>query len=108
MKLVQITFQVQYTDQIGEILRAIEPARWVTHSRVAGRDSDGRHEGSQAFPGSLALAQAVLPNDAVTGLLEALRTFREEKRAHRHLQAVVLPVEDGIGTVDEDDDRGAQ
>ena len=37
--------------------------------------------------------QAKVDDGHVDRLFDALRVFRDEKKAHKHLEAVVLPVE---------------
>lgn len=104
MKLVHVSFQVQYTDLVEEILARQGLRAWARFGRVAGRDCDGRHEGSQAFPGNLTVIQAQVPDARVDTVLEALEEFRGTKRSHRHLEALVLPVERKIGAVRETGD----
>lgn len=93
MKLVHITFQFQYAEAIEAILARCHVTDMVRYPRVVGRDRDGRHEGSQAFPGHMAAIHAHVPQERLEDLWALLREFRDAKRAHAHLQAVVLPVE---------------
>lgn len=97
MKLVHVSVQVQYTDLVEAILTGEGLRLWSRYGRIAGRDRDGRHEGSQAFPGSLTVIQAQVPDERVEAVLDALQEFRREKSSHRHLEALVLPVERRIG-----------
>ncbi len=97
MKLLHLSVHVQYTERLEALLRENGLRVWTCYQRVAGRDSDGRHEGSQAFPGRLTVIQAQLEDDLVDPVLEALEEFRQSKRAHRHLEALVLPVERRVG-----------
>ena len=97
MKLVHVTVQVQYAEDVGEILRRHELRSWTRHDRIAGRDLDGRHDGSQAFPGNMALFQAQVADDDVSAVLDDLEKFRTAKRVHHHIEALVLPVERRIG-----------
>lgn len=97
IKLLHVTFQVQYTDHVEAILADCGLDRWARHHRVYGRDADGRHEGSQAFPGHVTAIQAQVPEERVECVLDALEEFRRAKRVHRHLEALVLPVERRIG-----------
>lgn len=93
MKLLLVTFQFQYADEIEALLTSHGAADRVRHPRISGRDRDGRHEGSQAFPGHMAAIQAFVAEDQVEALLTALRNFRDAKPAHAHLRAAVLPLE---------------
>lgn len=104
MKLVHVSFQVQYTDLVEEVLARQGLRAWARYGRVAGRDCDGRHEGSQAFPGNLTVIQAQVPDARVDAVLDALEEFRGAKRSHRHLEALVLPVERKIGAIRESGD----
>jgi hypothetical protein len=60
---------------------------------IEGRDRDGKHYGSQVYPGSVVVVQAQVPAVRVDALLDDLRRFRDAKPAHAHLCALVLPVE---------------
>ncbi|MGD2113871.1 MAG: TolC family protein, partial [Acidobacteriota bacterium] len=105
MKLVHVSVQVQYTDPVEAILAGQGLRVWARYGRIAGRDCDGRHEGSQAFPGNLTVIQAQVPDARVDAVLDALQEFRRAKRAHRHLEALVLPIERKIGAIREVGDR---
>lgn len=102
MKLVRITVQVQYTGDIERILVDRQLPAWTCQRRVAGRDLDGRHEGSQAFPGSITAFDVRTPDDRVDDLLAALEQFRDARPTHRHLEAYVLPVERTLTPEEED------
>ncbi|MFW6067004.1 MAG: PG0541 family transporter-associated protein [Myxococcota bacterium] len=96
MKLVHITFQFQFTDAVEAMLAEHHVGDYVQHPRAVGHDRDGRHDGSQAFPGHLTTVEALVDDPVVPALLDDLRRFRDAKPAHAHLRAVVLPVEDGL------------
>lgn len=93
MKLVQISFRFEYTEMIERILDRHDLTDFVRHAMIQGRDCDGKHYGSQVFPGNMVVVQAQVPPDNIDALLDDLQRFREEKPAHRHLQALVLPIE---------------
>jgi hypothetical protein len=90
---VQLSFHYEYTDLIERLLDRHGITHYVRYPMVGGRDRDGKHFGSQVFPGSVTVVQAQVAEEGLDGLLEALRRFREEKPAHRHLEALVLPIE---------------
>ena len=69
MKLVHVSFQVQYTDLVEEVLARQGLRAWARYGRVAGRDCDGRHEGSQAFPGNLTVIQAQVGMRGLAGFV---------------------------------------
>jgi hypothetical protein len=93
MKLLQISFHFEYTDAIEDILDRNAIRDFVRYPQVEGADRDGKHFGSQVYPGSVAVVQAQVPPDRLGPLLEELRSFRDEKKAHAHLEALVLPIE---------------
>jgi hypothetical protein len=96
MKLLHVTLQFQYAEEIEGLLAERGVVDLVRHPRVAGRDRDGRHDGSQAFPGHMAAIQAFVPEGQVAPLLEDLRAFRDAKPAHAHLRAAVLSVDETL------------
>ena len=93
MKLVQVSFHFEYTDEIEEILDRHRLAHWVRHPRIEGRNVEGKHAGTQAFPGNISIVEARVDDECLEAFLDDLRTFRDEKHAHRHVEALVLPVE---------------
>lgn len=98
MKLVHITFQFQYADAIEEILADHGVDRYVSHQMVAGVDRDGRHDGSKVYPGHVTAVQALVADDQVEPLLEALAEFRGDRPAHEHLEAAVIAVEHSLSS----------
>lgn len=96
MKLVQISYHFEFADAVEAILDDLEIANFVRHARVESKDRDGKHYGTKVFPGSGSLVQALVPDDAVDPLLEALTEFREAEDSHRHLTAVVLELEQAL------------
>ena len=105
MKLVHLSFQVQYADPVERLLERHRLKNWVRYGRIAGHDRDGRHDGSQAFPGNVTAVQVLVPDDRLDGLLDDLEDFRNAKRVHRHLVAAVMPVERSLGGDAEPDDE---
>jgi hypothetical protein len=94
MKLLHLTYHFEFSDRIETILDAHDIQNYVRHTPVAAKDCDGRHYGSKVFPGHNALVQAQVPDAAAESLFEKLKAFKEEAEAHRHLNAVLLPVDD--------------
>ena len=99
VKLVQIHVHFEYTEAIDAILEAAGVAQFVRYRLMDGKDTEGRHYGTQVFPGNVTVFQAIVPADAVDKLMNELERFRVEKRAHEHLQALVMPIERQIGVV---------
>jgi hypothetical protein len=93
VKLLHLTFHFEYADIVAAILDRHEIADYARYSMVEGKDRDGKHFGTQVFPGNVTTIQAQVPDDKVDALCKDLETFREEKDAHRHLQALILPIE---------------
>jgi hypothetical protein len=93
MKILQITFRFQHGERIEAILRRHGVENMSIHSMVEGWDFEGKHDGSQVYPGHMTWIQAEVPDKKVDGILEDLGRFREEKKTHHHLRAVVIPVE---------------
>jgi O-acetylhomoserine/O-acetylserine sulfhydrylase-like pyridoxal-dependent enzyme len=93
MKLVQITVHFEFADAIAEILDRHEVVNYVRYPMMEGRDRDGRHYGSQVFPGNTTVVAAQVPDERVDRLLGDLATFRDARHSHGHLEALVLPIE---------------
>lgn len=93
MKLLHLSFHFEYADIIERILDQHEVSEYARYSMVEGKDRNGKHFGTQVFPGNVTVIQAQVPEDKIDALFEDLQAFREEKDAHRHLQVLVLPIE---------------
>ena len=93
MKLLHLSFRFEYGDAIESILDRHKISDYVRYSMVESKDCDGKHFGSQVFPGNATVIQAKVSEEKIDALLKDLQAFREQKSAHRHLQALVLPVE---------------
>ena len=97
MKLVIISVHFEYADVIEEIVDRHAAQHYFVFPRIEGRDSEGFHEGSQVHPGNLAALQVRVDDDDVAALFDDLERFRREKKAHAHLEAVVVPIEKRMG-----------
>jgi len=93
MKLLQLSFHFEYAEIIEPILDRHGIGDYTRYPMIDGKDRDGKHFGTQVFPGNVTVIQAQVPDEKVDALFEDLEAFREEKDAHRHLQALVLQVE---------------
>lgn len=93
MKLIHITFHFEYTETIEGILDCHGVADFVRYPMMEGKDCDGKHFGTQVYPGSTSVVQAQVPEETVEAVFASLREFKEAKATRRHLEAVVLPVE---------------
>jgi hypothetical protein len=93
MKFMHITFHFEYGDEIEKILDRNQIENFVRYTMCEGRDRDGKHYGTQVYPGSTTVVQAQVPDEKLEQMLGDLRDFRDQKTAHSHLEAVVLPIE---------------
>lgn len=96
MKLVQISIHFEYTDFIDRLLAHHQVNDYVRYPMVEGKERDGKHFGSQVFPGSITVFQAQVAELHLGPLFDDLRTFRDQKTAHSHIQALVLPIEERL------------
>lgn len=97
MKFVHISFRFEYSDEIDLILDKQGVTDFVRYSMVEGKGHDGKHFGTQVFPGSFTVVQARIDDDQVKNLFSDLDDFRMRKKSHEHLRVMVLPVEDSLG-----------
>lgn len=93
MKLLQLSFHFEFTDNVEEILHRHGLRDFIRYPRVDGRDEDGMHDGSRVHPGNLTVIQAPVSEEDVDAVLDDLKRFRDERKAHQHLQAFVAPIE---------------
>ncbi len=97
MKFIHISFRFEYTDAVELILDKHAICDYVRYPMVEGQGSDGKHFGSQVFPGNFTVVQARADDDKAGQLLNDLDAFRQLKKSHEHLRAIVLNVEDSLG-----------
>lgn len=93
MKFLHLTFHFEYEERIEEIFDRYEIENYVRYSMMDGKDRDGKHYGTQVYPGNATVIQAQLPEDQVDEVWEDLKEFKESKKAHQHLEAIIVPVE---------------
>jgi len=93
MKLVHMTFHFEFAETVENILDRHNISAFARYPMIEGKDADGKHYGNKIFPGSITVVQAVVADEAVEDLMDALGAFRAEKPAHAYLEAIVLPVE---------------
>jgi hypothetical protein len=96
MKLVQINVHFEYTEVIDQLLARHQVSDYVRYPMVEGKDRDGKHFGSQVFPGSVTVFHAQVAESHLAPLWRDLRTFRDQRPAHAHIQALVLPIEERL------------
>lgn len=93
MKFLHVTYHFEYTERIEEILDDHDIRDYARYDMMEGKDSDGKHFGTQVYPGNVSAVQAQVPEEKLDDLLEDFREFRDAKPAHEHLEALVLPIE---------------
>ncbi|MFP4225299.1 MAG: PG0541 family transporter-associated protein [Desulfobacterales bacterium] len=93
MKLMHITIHFEYSDSVEAILDNHEIRDFARYAMREGKDRDGKHYGTQVFPGNTTIYQAQVPDEKVDAIFEDLKAFKYAKPAHEHLEALVLPVE---------------
>lgn len=93
VKFLQVTFHFEYSEQLEAMFDEHDVKDYVRMSMIEGKDCDGKHFGTQIYPGSSSVIQAQVEEEKLDALLNALREFRDLKRTRHHLQAVVLPIE---------------
>lgn len=93
MKFVQISVYFEYADVIEAMLDRHQVADYIRYNMADGKDPEGKHFGSQVFPGNFTVYNAQVSAESLDGLFEELESFRLSRPAHHHLQAIVLPIE---------------
>lgn len=93
MKFVHISVYFEYSEAIEALLDRHQVTDYVRYSMVDGKDPDGKHFGSQVFPGHFTVYQAQVSGDRIDPLFDELDALRRARPAHYHMQAVVLPIE---------------
>ncbi|MCF8085940.1 MAG: hypothetical protein K9J48_03500 [Desulfohalobiaceae bacterium] len=93
MKFLHIIFHFEYSEDIEAILDEHGIQDFVRIPMVEGKDRDGKHYGNQVYPGNSSVVQAQVPEEKLESVLDDLKAFKDSKASHRHLQALVLPVE---------------
>lgn len=93
MKFVQINYHFEYADTIEDILDANGITDYARYSMMEGKNEEGKHFGTQVHPGNVSIVQAQVPEESLDRLMDDLKEFKEDKRAHEHLEALVLPIE---------------
>jgi hypothetical protein len=92
MHLVQIVFHSEFWEEIEAILDERQIGHFVRFPRLQGKDRDGKHCGSQVFPGSVSVVQIWTEDENIDGLFDRLSDFQQAREAHHHLEAWVFPV----------------
>ncbi len=93
MKFIHISFHFEYGGVIEKILDSNEVKDYVRYPMIESKDCDGKHFGTQVYPGNASVIQAMVEEEKIEKLFAELEDFKTEKKSHHHLRAVVLPLE---------------
>lgn len=96
MKLLHLTFHFEYEDRIEEILDRHEILNFVRYPMIEGKDRDGKHYGSQVYPGNTTVVQAQVEDETIDQLMNDLKNLKESKETLQHLEALILPIENRL------------
>ncbi len=93
MKLLHLAVHFELADAVTEILDRHQIGNYVRYPMIEGQDCEGKHFGTQVFPGNITVLEAQIPEELVDSLFEDLLSFQHEKKTHAHLEALLLPIE---------------
>jgi len=93
MKLLFIMYHFEYSEEIEAILDKHRIQDYVRHPMLESKDIDGKHFGSQVYPGNSSMVQAMIDEDTVQPIMDELQAFQQAKTSQHHVQAFVLPIE---------------
>ena len=93
MKFVHITVHFEFSEEIEDCLSRQGVQDYVCYPKAIGSDLEGKHDGTQVFPGHFTVYQLLAVEERISGLLEELRSFKQANHAHEHIRAAVMPVE---------------
>lgn len=93
MKLLMMLYAGSRPDHVTEVLEAHDASAFTGIDRAHGRGRTGRVEGTRAWPGETTVLLAVVPDEQVAGLQEALRRLATGAVPGERLHVAVLPVE---------------
>ncbi len=93
MKFVHISVHFEYGKAMVEILDSHGVCDYVRYSMIESKDIEGKHFGTQVFPGNASVIQALVKEDVIEELFKELKEFKNKKMSRHHLRAVVFPIE---------------
>jgi len=97
MKLLFIIFHFEYSDAIEELLDKHNVRDYVRHPMLESKDLDGKHFGTQVYPGNSSMVQAMVDEDELQPIMDELQAFQQAKASQHHVQAFVVPIEQRLG-----------
>jgi len=93
MKFVHITVHFEFAEEIEDALSRCGVQDYVAYPKAIGSDVEGKHDGTQVFPGHFSVFEVLADEDCISGLMDELRHFKQANHAHEHMRAAVMPVE---------------
>lgn len=93
MKLMMMLYAGSRPDHVTEVLDAHQARAFTEIDRAHGRGRTGRVEGTRAWPGETTVLLAVVPDEQVAELEDALRRLAVGANPGERLHVAVLPVE---------------
>jgi len=93
VKLLQVILYFEYAEEVESILDRNQVVNYVRHSMIEGKDKYGKRRGTQVFPGRFSVIHAQVEEEQLASIFSDLSEFKKLKKAHEHLQALVLPIE---------------
>lgn len=90
---MHISFHFEYERAIEEILDKYEVNDYVRYSMIDSKDIEGKHFGTQVFPGNASVVQALVEEEKIDGLCADLKEFKNKKMSRHHIRVIVFPVE---------------
>lgn len=93
MKFVHMSFHFEYEQPMEELLDKCEVEDYVRYPMIDSKDCDGKHYGDQVHPGNASVIQAQVAEEKIDELFKKLEEFKNKKKSHHHLKAVVLPTD---------------
>lgn len=96
MKLLHLTFHFEYEEQVEVIFDDHSIENYVRFSMMDGKDRDGKHFGSQVYPGNSTVIQAQVQEESVDQLMNDLKKLKESRETLQHLEALILPIENRL------------
>lgn len=90
MQLVQITFHFEFWGKIEAILDQEGINQFVRFPTVQGKDDEGKHMAARCTPAPCPWCRSRSRTKISTVSSRPSKNFREERKAHSHLNVVTL------------------
>ena len=96
MKMLMVVYSGSSPQRVATLLDRHHAGGYTEFRNAHGTGSTGRREGSRAWPGDSTLFVSVVPEPESDGIVDGLRTLRDDIVAHdagERLHVAVLPAE---------------